>query len=320
MIMPYPPRKAADRVLAKLGDDFYHDDVHALALEDEDTAVAGEDNDQNDASSDTSDDVDAGLVDAAVAEDATPADSEQPEAIVADTANPLSGAQADKVQQVHETMLTLESAIDSLKAVGAIRGVQCVEYELKKQRRRERELVSTSPAVADAFLRLRATERQDDLVRSRIAEQQKERKRDAAKMIADRDAAVADLRKMRRLTQEMESARSASHAIKTFTVDALGADSANAGGAKARKNRFEVLDRLARLKAGLSPGQKNDWQWFKNAWDEAMIAEHEQKWAALFSAWVQSVLNDERSNAFSLFVYNETRRVLSGTSALHVPG
>ena len=139
-------------------------------------------------------------------------------------------------------------------------------------------------------------------------------------MIADRDAAVAELRKSRRLTQEMESARSASHAIKTFTLDALGADSANAGGAKARKNRFEVLDRLARLKAGLSPGQKNDWQWFKNAWDEAMIAEHEQKWAALFSAWVQSVLNDERSNAFSLFVYNETRRVLSGTSALHVPG
>ena len=61
------------------------------------------------------------------------------------------------------------------------------------------------------------------------------------------------------------------HAIKTFTLEALGAGSPNAGGVKSRKNRFEVLDRMKGLKAGLSAGQKNDWSWFQSAWDKAMV-------------------------------------------------
>ena len=118
----------------------------------------------------------------------------------------------------------------------------------------------------------------------------------------------------------MENFRAAKHAINTFTPDALGQGSHNAGGAKAKSRRFEVLDRLARLKAGLSPGQQNDWQWFKESWDPAMVREHQDNWGSLFAGWVQTVLNDNRSNAFSLFVYNETCRVFNDTVALHVPG
>ena len=177
-----------------------------------------------------------------------------------------------------------------------------------------------SPAVADAFLRLRRAEHQDDLARNRLGAQHKERKREAAKALADRDAAVADLRKTRRIIKDMETVRAAAHAIKTFTPDALGAGMPNAGGAKSKKSRFEVLDRLAHLKAGLSAGQRNDWLWFKEAWDQAMVTQHGKDWALMFSAWVQTVLDDERSNAFSVFVYNETLRVFQGRSALHVPG
>ena len=43
-------------------------------------------------------------------------------------------------------------------------------------------------------------------------------------------------------------------------------------------------------------------------------------WASLFAGWMQKVLDDERSNAFSLFVHNETCRVFHGTVALQVPG
>ena len=118
----------------------------------------------------------------------------------------------------------------------------------------------------------------------------------------------------------MESVRACRHAVKTSTLDALGAGSQNAGGAKARKNRFEVLNRLARNKAGLPAGQRNDWPWFKDAWDEAMVDEHKGNWASVFSGWVQHVLDDERSNAFSTFAYDETCRALSGNAALHVPG
>ena len=119
----------------------------------------------------------------------------------------------------------------------------------------------------------------------------------------------------------MENIRATKHAIKTFTPEVLGQGSNNAGGAKGKARRFEVLDRLARLKAGLSPGQKNDWQWFKESWGQAMVHHHKSNWGIIFFAgWVQNVLTDNRSNAFSLFVYNETCRVFKDTVALHVPG
>jgi hypothetical protein len=114
--------------------------------------------------------------------------------------------------------------------------------------------------------------------------------------------------------------RACKHAIKTFTLEALGAGSTNAGGAKCRNKRFEVLDRLYRIRAGLSAGQRCDWTWFKESWDEIMVSEHKDKWASTFAGWVQGVLNDERSNAFSLFVHSETLRVFHTSAALHVPG
>ena len=100
----------------------------------------------------------------------------------------------------------------------------------------------------------------------------------------------------------------------------VGQGSRHADGANARTKRVKVLDRLARINAGLSPGQKNDWSWSKEAWDAAMVAEHSERWAEVFSTWMQSLLNDGRSNAFSIFVHDETRRVFSGVAALHVPG
>ena len=52
-----------------------------------------------------------------------------------------------------------------------------------------------------------------------------------------------------------------------------------------------------------------------------MLVEHGKNWAAVFSGWVQELLDDEgKSNAFSLFVHNETCRVFRDTAALHVPG
>ena len=181
-------------------------------------------------------------------------------------------------------------------------------------------MVAESPAVADTFLQRRKVEEQDAILKRRRVAEQNERERAAAKAIADRNAAAAELKKMRSSLEEVESKRACQRAVSTFTLDALGQGSSNAGGVKARAKRFEVLDRLSRIKAGLSPGQKNDWSWFKEAWDAAMVAEHGERWAEVFSTWMQSLLNDGRSNAFSTFVHDETRRVFSGVAALHVPG
>ena len=100
----------------------------------------------------------------------------------------------------------------------------------------------------------------------------------------------------------------------------LGEGTANAGGAKARKNRFEVRDRLSRIRSGLSTEQKVEWPWWKEEWDAAMVKEYKGTWGSTFAKWMQHVLCDESSNAFSTFVYNETCRVFQGTCALHVPG
>ena len=86
------------------------------------------------------------------------------------------------------------------------------------------------------------------------------------------------------------------------------------------KNRFEVLDRLSRHKAGLSPAQKNDFAWWKEAWDEAMVTEHRANWAETFAGWVQKVMEAKATNAFSHFMYDETCRVFHEKAALAVPG
>ena len=62
---------------------------------------------------------------------------------------------------------------------------------------------------------------------------------------------------------------------------------------------------------------------FTRTWDQEMVEAHGENWAELFAQLVQQVLNDlaeGRRNALSVFMHNETRRVLSGTPALLVPG
>ena len=88
----------------------------------------------------------------------------------------------------------------------------------------------------------------------------------------------------------------------------------------AKKNRHEVLDRLSRHLSGLSDAHKNDFAWWKDDWDGAMVLEHKHHWAETFAGWAQKILDDPSSNAFSKFMYNETVRVLNGRKALAVPG
>ena len=195
-----------------------------------------------------------------------------------------------------------------------------VELAVAKERRHKRELVQGEPAVAEAFLRMRAAEEQEKRAKSMQLAEQRAMKRSLEETTSQRNAALAELKKTKKSIKDMENVQAAKYALKTYTVDALGAGSQNAGGAKARNKRFEVLDRMAGLRAGLSPGQRNDWPWFKESWDDKMVEEHRERWGELFAEWMQHLLDDDRSNAFSIFVHDETARVLSGSKALCVPG
>ena len=94
----------------------------------------------------------------------------------------------------------------------------------------------------------------------------------------------------------------------------LGKDHAIGGTVAARKARFELMDRIAHLGSGLSAGQRNDWTWFKENWDNQMAEEHKDAWGTVFAGWMEGVLEKlhEANNAMSLFVYDETRRCLAG--------
>ena len=102
----------------------------------------------------------------------------------------------------------------------------------------------------------------------------------------------------------------------------MGDGTEDGGGAKGRNQRWDVLDRMARLKAGLSDGQKNDWAWFKNTWDAKMLDEHGAHWPLVFVGWIEGVLDamETTGNRFSAFVHEETKRVFKGHVALSVPG
>ena len=78
---------------------------------------------------------------------------------------------------------------------------------------------------------------------------------------------------------------------------------------------------MARHGSGLSAAQANDFAWFKEAWDVRMVEEHKGSWGSRFASWTAAVLEDIEngtSNAFSLFVHNETRRCFGDEPALCV--
>ena len=134
--------------------------------------------------------------------------------------------------------------------------------------------------------------------------------------------ATSQLKKRKAELQDHERLLETKHAVKRFSTESLGQSNKNAGGPTSRKRRFEVLDRLARQGSGLSPAQKNDWVWWKEEWDARMVQEHRENWGETFAEWMQAVLDQldkGLGNAFSVFVYDETRRCFDGVPALRAP-
>ena len=90
----------------------------------------------------------------------------------------------------------------------------------------------------------------------------------------------------------------------------------------AKKRRWEVLDRLARLGQGLSPAQMNVFGGCKDAWDARMLQELGDIWPETCMWWAQRLLGENgngKAYACSVFEHNETRRCFDGALALRVP-
>ena len=214
----------------------------------------------------------------------------------------------------------IQGHLAGLRQIGCVRGVQALECELTKAKRKLRNITNDNESVRNEFTRLRRAEELRQAESHRAMAERKEAWLEAQRTMASTKAANKELQVKRQKLQELESTTACKHAVKSFRLEDLGKGANNAGGAKGKKNRSEVLDRLARLNSGLSAGQRNDWQWFKEAWDKAMVIEYGDEWLETFATWMQEVLIDPRSNAFSIFVHDETCRVFDGAAALQVPG
>ena len=196
LIIPYPTRKDVDVMLERLGEDYYHDAIEELDQDEEPKkkAAVAETSDQGELSASSSD-----------------SDAEVPAAVggnktagVEANANVnaeqvcLSVEQAEAVHQVTCTISALQATVDNLRAIGSLRGAQCIEAEMKKEKRRVRWLTNESPDIAEAFLQRRKAEEERAHKQRRLLDDQKDREMQAAKAIADRKAAVAEFRKCKK--------------------------------------------------------------------------------------------------------------------------
>ena len=51
-----------------------------------------------------------------------------------------------------------------------------------------------------------------------------------------------------------------------------------------------------------------------------MLEVHGAAWPAMFASWMKAAQKDPRSNAFSLFMFTDTQRLLTDVKGLAVPG
>ena len=143
---------------------------------------------------------------------------------------------------------------------------------------------------------------------------------DAKKAAAEAKNAQEHLKKVRSQLKEAQDIKATRETLRTFSVDMLGEGKLRGGGAMAKKNRMEVLQRLA-SHATLTPQDRNDWSWFIEEWDRAMLDVHTVHWGSHFAGLVQAVLQDLETGdkaALSKFMRAEIKRVLSQHGVLRV--
>lgn len=213
-----------------------------------------------------------------------------------------------------------ENAMDSFQEAGAIKLAAQCKNALDAERRRLRHLTKEDPAVARHLLRMQDAEDARQRKRRRELAEENDRANTLKRLKADIKAESAKLKAEQAKLRNLEDCAAVKTAMATYTPAALGHDVVNWRQAKYRDKRYQVLDKLSKLGQGLSPAQRVDFGWFKEAWDAWGLAQYETEWGVMFASMVQNILTKITAgvtNAFSEHVYNETRRVLD-TPAIRV--
>ena len=246
-----------------------------------------------------------------------------PDPAVAEVAPCLEDEEDQELARSRDYLAALAEAKKTWEGVGAMQAASTVERIIRAERRRLRAHSREHPAILTALGRARDEDAAADAKRRRlVADLHKDvlTKKKLKEQILKADSLLS---KKKKEIAEQEQIAEAKHAVMQFSLKFLGDGAPKCGLRSGRTNRHAVLDRLSRLGTGLSPEQRNDWAWFKAAWDRAMLQEHQAEWARVFATWVQRVLDDlanGSAHAFSAFVHSETRRCLDDQPGLQVPG
>ena len=316
LIQPYRKHKHIDAILEKMGDDTWVPEDEARFLEDgaKSSSDSGDDEEREEPAV-----VGWAEAEGPPGEPSSSAVEDGPGSALVS----IEPAAAEALTSSQMRIAAYESAISPLKERGAMKSVINLQNEIRKEKRRMRAISREDPDVLLALAQRRDREEAEERKRQQSIAVANARTRTAAKMRQEIKDAEGFLKKRKQEILEAESLLEMKHAMKTFPLEELGHGRPRGGGRSGKKKRRrEVLDRLVRSCGGLSPAQRNDFSWFKDAWDKVMLDEHHDEWPGVFAGWVQKVITDKENgvgDAFSLFVHSETRRCFDGAVALTVP-
>ena len=237
----------------------------------------------------------------------------------------LDAEQADVAVEHSNRLRSLKQARDIFKDIGGALGASLLDTVGRVMHTETKRINILMRGDQKVLQEMRAGLAAEEAMyrRGRLEFQEHmQQKREKARVAHELKEATAKLHRARKEQREAEAVVTAMEEVKAYSLEMLGKGNKKGGLQQHHKARLEVLQRVRRA-AELSPEQTTQWDFFKTTWDREMAEAHGEYWAELFAQLVQQVLNDlteGRRNALSVFMHNETKRVLADTPALLVLG
>ena len=304
LIRPYEKRKKTDAILQVLGEE---------TLGDEDEGRNG--GHESEADSDSAGSMEGwdAEVRALDADEGALDEGQAPGLqMVPTAAPPVSADAALEASRSSGVLSALEASEEALREVGQLEAAQKCRRARDVEVRRQRLLAREDPNLVQAL----------DAQRRHEAGVQAERRR----QVQEANARTKTLQDIKRQIREADAQRLAAKALLKDAQDATAAmhyvHNVSVHELRLKKNRMDVLHRLKDLKGALSPEQKFQFAWWKDAWDDWNSRAHKKEWPAKFAGMLQKVSNDMvggDGEAFSKFVRDEQTRCLSDAVALSIP-
>ena len=231
----------------------------------------------------------------------------------------MTAQQAEVVEEHEKRLKGFRAALEIVESMGDVAVAMTLRRAIHAKEREARAMLQTEPEVALAMRRRRDAEEQRALEQQQEFKEQMQCEKKVKELKREAKECQEKVAKARKLLREAQDLAQTQTALKSFTVEMLGHGRLRGGGAAHRNRRLDVLDRIARHGAEFTPQQRNDWKWFKEAWDDSMSESHNKDWGSTFARIAQHLmerLQGGEVTAASTFMFTETERCLKDIKVL----